>query len=115
MVFRSPEEGVSFSAFSSLKLSLIGIDTAYVFHIGVVHFFQLGYGLSGACACLAVDEDGSGLVMQEIHCIVDFFDRNISGASYVSAPVFLLCPYVQKNGSFCRAAAVDFIVDIYRF
>ena len=53
--------------------------------------------------------------MEEIHGIINFLHRDIAGAADVSAALFLLCPDVKKNGTFRRAAAVDFIVDIYSF
>lgn len=101
--------------FSALLLSLKVFDAANVAYVGVAHFFQLGNGLSAAAAGLAVNEDGSGFVMQEVYGVVDFADRNVAGASYMSAAEFVLCPHIQKDGTLGCAAAVDFLVDVYSF
>ena len=98
---------------SSLQLTLEGIDPADVVHFRVAHLAELGDSLPAAGSALAVDEERSGFVMQEIDRVVDFFDGNIAAPADVSAAVLFFRAHIEEDGTLSGSAAVDFIVNIY--
>ena len=98
---------------SSLQLTLEGVDPANVADFRVAHLAEFGNSLPAAGSALAVDEERSGFVMQEIDRVVDFFDGNIAAPADVSAAVLFFRAHIEKDGTLSGSAAVDFIVNIY--
>ena len=102
------------SAFASLQLALELLDSTNVVYFCITHFAELGDSGPAADTALAVHEERSGFVMQEIDCIVNLLDRDVSAPADVSAAILVLAAHIEKDGALGCPAAVDFFVNIYR-